>query len=148
MAWTIAKSLFSALVSLAFATVIVRRATSTFEAAAFVAALIAFHRLQFQISGNGIAGLIGRMRAELWFHRLDFRLRKIQGETAQLPSVLQDVDLYDAFRNSPDLFDENEQLDDFKKGVETFERNAKVGVFISALTELALVGVLLYVLFG
>lgn len=152
-------ALFSAAIgttlSVVLAVLVVSHAQTTFEAAAFLAALIGFRRLRWQVSEGNEAAAFGRYREEMWLHRLDLRFAS---NAEDLPEPLRNVPLHrygvpDAIRDhgaGPWTADEKERLwiavDDLDIQIRKLQRRQWVHRVAYGVTDVGLAAWLLLVL--
>lgn len=93
MGWTIAWGVLRAIATLALAALLTTKATNDFEAAAFIAGLIAYHRIGFGLGGESVAAAKRAIRTEIWFHRLNALIPIPAEAYERLTPLLRDVDL-------------------------------------------------------
>jgi hypothetical protein len=121
------------------------QATSTFERAGFLAALMAYHRLLFMLDAAMMGAAHRGVRAELWFHRLDVLVRAVatpvtgasfqQERAADFPLPLAGLPL----PSPKDLSDLTDQLNKIQRAGATRQ-------VVNAVIEVVLIAWLLYVM--
>lgn len=93
MGWVYAQQLVYTLTTLVFVALVMSTTSTTFEQVAFLAALIAYHRVMSTLAALGLTLTTRAVRDELWAHRADRLLRSLGARHTELPHVLASIDL-------------------------------------------------------
>jgi len=139
MMWTVLLNILLGLTTLAFAAFMLTKTNEPFQAAAFVAALIAYRRMMHGVSLQAGFGIRHALRMELWFHQLNRQLRLLSPKPVELPQVLEEVEFSHSSWST-----QVADLEDLKSEVERSEQKARIFGYSTMVVDVLLVLLLIF----
>jgi hypothetical protein len=92
MTWIVLGDVVFRLLTLALVAAVVSKTDRAFEAAVFIMAVIAYHRLSWNIEAKHHVNVVGLTRQEIWFRRLESSMNQSPNIDPEMLRMFRELD--------------------------------------------------------